>query len=99
MVNIQRVLKVYVIKVKKINNDLYEVHISHDGTTSHLISLNQNDYDKYSHKECTPEELINASFQFLLDRESNQSILNKFSLSVIENYFPEYPDELCKYLN
>ena len=99
MVNIQRVLKVHVIEVKKINDGLFEVLITHDGTTSHLITLNQNDYEKYSHKQCTPEKLINASFQFLLDRESNQSILKKFALSVIENYFPEYPDELRKYLN
>lgn len=99
LVNIQRVLKVHVIEVKKINDGLYEVLITHDGTTSHLITLNQNDYEKYSHNQCTPEELINASFQFLLDRESNQSILKKFALSVIENYFPEYPDELSKYLN
>ncbi len=99
MVNIQRVLKVHVIEVKKINDGLFEVLITHDGTTSHLITLNQNDYEKYSHNQSTPEELINASFQFLLDRESNQSILKKFALSVIENYFPEYPDELSKYLN
>lgn len=99
MVNIQRVLKVHVIEVKKINDGLYEVLITHDGTTSHLITLNQNDYEKYSHNQSAPEELINASFRFLLDRESNQSILKKFALSVIENYFPEYPDELSKYLN
>jgi hypothetical protein len=99
LVNILRVLKVHVIEVEKINDELFEVFITHDGTTSHLITLNQNDYEKYSHKQCTPEDLINASFQFLLDRESNQSILKKFSLSVIENYFPEYPTELRKYLN
>jgi hypothetical protein len=99
LVNIQRVLKVHVIEVKKINDGLYEALITYDGTTSHLITLNQNDYEKYSHNQSTPEELINASFQFLLDRESNQSILKKFALSVIENYFPEYPDELSKYLN
>lgn len=99
MVNIQRVLKVHVIEVKKINDGLFEVLITHDGTTSHLIILNQIDYEKYSHNQCTPEELIKASFQFLLDRESNQSILKKFALNVIENYFPEYPDELSKYLN
>jgi hypothetical protein len=88
-----------VIEVKKINDGLYEVLITHDGATSHLITLNQNDYEKYSHNQCTREELINASFQFLLDRESNQSILKKFALNVIESYFPEYPDELSKYLN
>ena len=87
------------IEVKKINDGLFEVLITHDGTTSHLVSLNQNDYEKYSHRQCAPEELINASFKFLLDRESNQYILKKFSLSIIENYFPEYPAELNKYLN
>jgi len=42
--------------------------------------------------------LVTASFQFLLDRESNTSILRSFDLSVIERYFPEYPKAINRYL-
>ncbi|HMK96867.1 MAG TPA: hypothetical protein VK425_04920 [Acidimicrobiales bacterium] len=44
------------------------------------------------------EELVRASFAFLLDREPATSILSRFSLDVIGRYFPEYPSELRNYL-
>jgi hypothetical protein len=40
------------------------------------------------------EELVRASFEFLLEREPASSILRKFSLHVISRYFPEYPAEI-----
>jgi hypothetical protein len=36
------------------------------------------------------EELVRASFEFLLEREPAGSILRRFSLDVIGDYFPEY---------
>jgi hypothetical protein len=44
------------------------------------------------------EELVRASFAFLLDREPAGSILPRFSLDIISRYFPEYPTELRQYL-
>jgi hypothetical protein len=41
-----------------------------------------------------PEELVRASFKFLLEREPATSILRKFSLDVISRYFPGYPAEI-----
>ena len=38
--------------------------------------------------------IIKKSFEFLLERESNESILRSFDLEEIENYFPEYNDIL-----
>lgn len=42
----------------------------------------------------TPEELIRASFEFLLEREPASSILRTFSLDVISQYFPGYPAKI-----
>ena len=39
----------------------------------------------------TPERLLEASFEFLLEREPASSILSRFALPEIERYFPEYP--------
>jgi hypothetical protein len=36
------------------------------------------------------ETLVQQSFEFLLERESNASILRSFDLPVIQRYFPEY---------
>ena len=36
------------------------------------------------------EQLVRRSFDFLLEREPNTSILRQFELPVIARYFPEY---------
>jgi hypothetical protein len=38
--------------------------------------------------------LVVQSFEFLLDREPATSILRRFSLDVIGDYFPEYRAEM-----
>jgi len=43
------------------------------------------------------DELIEASFRFLLDREPKESILRSFDLTVIARYFPEYPQRIADY--
>jgi hypothetical protein len=45
-----------------------------------------------------PSSLVRASFAFLLERESRESILRRFELMVIERYFPEYPGEIVRRL-
>ena len=49
-----------------------------------------------TNNKLTKTKLITKSFEFLLERESNQSILKKFNLEVISQYFPEYIDEIKK---
>jgi hypothetical protein len=39
-------------------------------------------------------ELVRLSFDFLLAREPATSILGRFRLEQIGDYFPEYPDEI-----
>jgi hypothetical protein len=39
-------------------------------------------------------ELVRMSFEFLLEREPATSILRRFSLEQITDYFPEYPAEI-----
>jgi hypothetical protein len=47
--------------------------------------------------EGVPEEdLVRESFGFLLEREAPQSILRRFSLEVIGDYFPEYHREMSE---
>lgn len=47
-------------------------------------------YEKLTGDRISVEELVHKSFEFLLERESNTSILRSFDLSVISRYFPEY---------
>jgi len=39
--------------------------------------------------------LVRGSFEFLLAREPSTSIMRRFSLDVIGNYFPEYTEEMA----
>jgi hypothetical protein len=70
---------------------LYDVTIHDaDGTsTSHVVTVWPSDVARYA-PDSTPEELLEASFKFLLEREAKESILARFELPVIERYFPEY---------
>jgi hypothetical protein len=44
------------------------------------------------------EEVIEAAFRFLLEREPKELILARFDASVIARYFPEFERELPNYL-
>lgn len=59
------------------------------GSSSHEVTVWPSDVARYA-PDATPEALVEASFQFLLEREPKESILRTFELPVIERYFPEY---------
>jgi hypothetical protein len=59
------------------------------GTTHHLVRLSRKDFDRWRRGR-SAEDLVRDSFDFLLERESKQSILREFDLSMIKRYFPEY---------
>jgi len=64
------------------------------GATSHLVTLWPSDVARYA-PTASPEELLEAAFEFLLERESSQAILPEFELPVIERYFPEFRDAMA----
>ena len=70
---------------------IYDVTVQDSrGSTSHEVTVWPSDVAQYA-PDATPEELLEASFAFLLEREPKESILRRFELPVIERYFPEYP--------
>jgi len=54
------------------------------------VTVTPEDVARYA-PGATPERLLEASFEFLLEREPASAILSRFALPVIERYFPEYP--------
>ena len=70
----------------------YRVTIDDRGKSSQFtVTATPEDVERYAPAGTTPERLIHASFEFLLEREPASSILSSFALPVIERYFPEYP--------
>ena len=84
------------ISVEAIDNNSFKVSVTKDSSTEHIVLLNDSFHQDVSNNKLTKTELIAKSFEFLLKRESNQSILKKFNLEVISQYFPEYIDEIKK---
>ncbi len=80
------------ITVKSIDSNTFEVTVVAATTTTHKVTLKSSYYEELTDKSVTPEVLVEKSFEFLLDRESNTSILGSFELPVIGQYFPEYED-------
>jgi hypothetical protein len=78
------------ISVKKVSNTEFDVTVESRITTIHRVSLPELYYYKLTRGTVTQESLLEKSFEFLLQREPNTSILRSFKLSVIGKYFPEY---------
>ena len=78
------------IRVAHRSGGIYDVTVE-DGrdTTVHEVTVWPSDVARYA-PGATPEELIEASFRFLLEREPKESILSRFELPIIERYFPDF---------
>jgi hypothetical protein len=63
------------------------------GPSRHRVTVSQGELLRYGRGR-TAEELIRASFEFLLHREPASSILAEFELSTIGRYFPEFEKEV-----
>jgi hypothetical protein len=78
------------ISANTIDSKTFEVIVHGNSTTTHRLTVAPDYYQQLTKNRITPEVLVEKSVQFLLDRESNTSILRSFDLSVIGRYFPQY---------
>lgn len=65
-------------------------------TTSHTVTVPPNLPPALGWAPGLEAALVEQSFRFLLEREPATSILRRFSLEVIGDYFPEYRAEMRK---
>lgn len=73
-------------------------HVQTPAGTSHDVSVPAGFSSGLGCGHVAPEELVGASFEFLLEHEPASSILRTFSLDVISQYFPDYPTEIRRRL-
>ncbi len=78
------------IIVTAIDEYHFQVTVIDSSNTTHQVSIEPNYALKLAAGKITTTQLVEKSFEFLLERESNTSILRSFDLSVIVRYFPEY---------
>lgn len=78
------------ITVNKQNESTYEVTVQDRTPTTHIVTVAPDYAAKLTGNRVPVETLLKRSFDFLLEREPNTSILRSFELPVIGRYFPEY---------
>lgn len=76
--------------VTKVDNSTFEVEVRGRTTTTHHVTAAPEYVATLTGGKLSAAELVERSFEFLLERESNTSILRRFDLPVIQTYFPEY---------
>jgi len=81
------------IKVEKKNQQEFTVRVE---GKEYNVDLDDEYWQDLTEGKITKEELIKKSFKFLLEREPKESILTRFNLRVINQYFPEFEEEIRK---
>ena len=83
--------EIIVNQISDLNKEyVFEVVVIEGNTkTYHSVTMSRSFYT-FLNTKSSAREVIEKSFEFLLERESKESILSEFDLSVISRYFPEY---------
>ena len=83
--------------ITELSKDKFEITVKADQLTKHVVSVTDQMLLNLTNNKISKEELLNFSFNFLLDREPNTSILSKFDIIVISKYFPEFNSKVENY--
>ena len=85
------------ISIKKNTNDVFQVTVADSMTTTHEVTVNDQSLTDLTENKMTKTQLLKFSFNFLLDREPNTSILSSFDINVISKYFSDYGVEVRRW--
>ena len=78
------------ISITSKDKDTFSVTVIENSTTTHTVTITDQIHSKLTDGKISKGTLLEKSFEFLLQREPNTSILAKFKLEVISQYFPDY---------
>ncbi len=79
------------IEVERAEGDVYLVRVREGrGATEHRVTVKGADLARLGRPGETGEAFLRRCFEFLLERESKESILGSFDVTVIGRYFPEF---------
>ncbi len=87
------------IRIDPLGGGTFHVVVDAGGTrTEHRVRLPDGLFERLGVEGVTPEAIVRASFEFLLEREPASSILAEFDLDVIGRYFPDWEADLRRRL-
>ncbi len=81
----------------------FEVEVGREDVEDELrtftVQLDEDYYDKIaSDVDITPEDIVAATFEFLLSREPKESIQPTFDIDEVSDYFPDFEDKIKQLL-
>ena len=85
--------------ITELSKDKFEITVKANQITKHVVNITDEMHFNLTKNKISKEKLLNFSFNFLLERESNTSILSSFDLTVISKYFPEYTKKVSDKCN
>ena len=85
------------ISIKKQTDDVFQVTVADSMTTTHEVTVTDQSLTDLTENKMTKTQLLKFSFNVLLDREPNTSILSSFDINVISKYFPDYRVEVRRW--
>ena len=85
------------ISIKKQTDDVFVVTVTDSVTTTHTVTVTDQSLADLTDNNVTKTQLLEFSFNFLLDREPNTSILSSFDINVISRYFSDYRNEVRRW--
>ena len=85
------------VSIKKRTDDVFVVTVADGMTTTHTVTVTDQSLTDLTDNNVTKTQLLEFSFNFLLDREPNTSILSSFDINVISKYFSDYRDEVRRW--
>ena len=85
------------ISIRKLSDDVFTVTVAETSTTTHTVTVTDQSLNDLTDNNVTKTQLLKFSFNFLLDREPNTSILSSFDINVISRYFSDYRDEVRRW--
>ena len=83
--------------IKKLSDDVFKVTVAETSTTTHTVTVTDQSLNDLTDNNVMKTQLLKFSFNFLLDREPNTTILSSFDINVISRYFSDYKDEVRRW--
>ncbi len=73
----------------------FDVTIEESGSRStHQVTLSRSDHRELGVETESPKQFVRRCIEWLLERETKDSILSRFDIREISHYFPRFREEI-----
>lgn len=72
----------------------FHVTLKNGDEIAYKVDVDKDYYKALTNHGIPPDVFVKRSFEFLLAREPKEAILRYFNVKEINNYFPEYEEEI-----